>query len=129
MSKKLPKDTYHDIDIDYLRNKLKLKALQAKNNFIKKYPNIDLTRIREHSAKLLAGGALAGTLFLGSVATNNLHPADTAFVHGNLDFNLENPQEILMSNLKSILPKSIRPLTKDEEKKLESTFKSTIGIS
>ncbi len=128
MSKKLPKDTYHDIDIDYLRNKLKLKALQAKNNFTKKYPNIDLTKIREHSAKLLGAGALAGTLFLGSVAANNLHPADTSFVHNNLDFTLENPQEILMSSLKSILPKSVRPLTNGEEKKLESAFKDIIGI-
>ena len=126
MSKKLPKDTYHDIDIDYFRNKLKLKSLQAKNAFTQKYPDVDLTKIRERSAKLLGAGALAGTLFLGSATLKNLHPADRTFVHANLDMSLEIPQNILLSDLKSILPTKTRPLTQDEEKKLESAFKCSL---
>ncbi|SRR5258706_1010787 len=128
MSKKLPKDTYHDIDIDYFRNKLKLKALQTKASFSKKYPNVDLSRIREHSAKLLGASALAGTLFLGSAIINKLPPADITSYQGR-DISLETPQNILLSHLKTILPTKTRPLTQGEEKKLEVIFKDVTGVA
>src|SRR5260221_141127 len=126
------------VDLESFRNKLKFKSLQVKNNLSEKYPdvakyladkNFDLTKVREHSAKLLGAGALAGTLLLGSATLKNLHPADRTFVHTNLDMSLEIPQNILFNDLKSILPESMRPLTVDEEKKLESAFKDVIGVS
>ena len=46
MSGKLPTQTYQDIlpdkiDFEFLRNKLKLKNLETKTNFSKKFPHVD----------------------------------------------------------------------------------------
>ncbi len=71
MSGRLPTQTYHEIDeeridFEFLRNKLKLKQLEAKKAFSEKYPHvekflfekgIELAKIREHSARILAGYA------------------------------------------------------------------------
>ena len=73
--KKSPAKTYEDIprDFEYLRNKLKLRALEAKENFKKKYPHahkflkekgVEVSRLRQHSAKVIGAGALTGTLLL-----------------------------------------------------------------
>lgn len=59
------------IDSEYLRNKLKVKNFEVKKSFAEKYPHVekffkekgvDLDKIREHSAKVIATGALTGTL-------------------------------------------------------------------
>ena len=78
MGGKLPAQTYFDIekrkvDFDYLRNRLKLKHLEAKKAFSTKYPHvekflvkkgIEIGKLREHSAKIIGAGALTGTLLL-----------------------------------------------------------------
>mgnify|MGYP001586488640 FL=1 len=55
------------------RDLLKLKSLEAKLSFEKKYPEahkyflekgLELGKIRQHSAKLISAGALTGTLLL-----------------------------------------------------------------
>src|SRR3989344_26918 len=65
------------IDAEFLRNKLKLKSLAAKTALGQKYPHVekffrdkgvDLEKIREHSAKVITTGALAGTLLLAPPA-------------------------------------------------------------
>lgn len=58
---------------EQLRNKLKLRHLEARDAFAKKHPHaknffeergIDLGKIRRHSAKLLTAGTLGGALLL-----------------------------------------------------------------
>ena len=62
-------------DFDTVRGKLKVKHSEIKNDFNSKYPHIqkylaenDLTlaKIREHSAKIIGAGALAGSLLLSA---------------------------------------------------------------
>ena len=47
--KRLPAQNIAE-DTDFLRNKLKLKSLEVKQEFQKKYPSIDLSKIRQYSA-------------------------------------------------------------------------------
>jgi hypothetical protein len=60
-------------DYDQIRNKLKVKHAQIRNDFSSNHPHIEkylaekgfsLSKIREHSAKIIGAGALAGALLL-----------------------------------------------------------------
>lgn len=119
MSKKLPALTYNDIDLDFLRNKLKLKSFKEKANLIKKHP---------HAAKVIASGALASTLFLGSGNVSRLPPANTTNVNINNSAIAQSPQNVLLAELSAILPKKVTPLTTDQEKKVEFAFRDVINI-
>lgn len=130
------------ISAESLRAKLKLKSFEARNLFTKKHPHaqkflankgVDLWRIREHSAKVVSSGALAGALLLNP-------PADIKY--------LPSPQEImdnytpavaglgekvvkglvLQESLKEGLPEIVRPLTREEEKHLEQMFGEVLGV-
>lgn len=120
-------------ELDYLRNKLRLKSLEVQKDFNEKYPHvkkfldqrgIELAKIRQHSAKVIAAGALTGTLFftppLGTVDMKT--PIE---ISKKID---EPQQETLLASLKEILPDKVQPLTRFEEKKLEQVFQNTIGI-
>lgn len=142
---KYPAKTYEDInkekvDSDFIRNKLKLKSLEVKRDFAQKYPHvekffkergIDLDRIRQHSAKVIATGALTGTLlFAPPIAPNGLPPV--AQVIKNLG-DMKNPettppQEDLLNKMKSLLPKKIGPIDRSTEKSLEQVFQNYIGV-
>ncbi len=135
MTNKLPTQTYHNIDIDELRNKLKLKAIEEKLKLVKKHPhvkkilakkNLDLGNIRQHSAKLIGAGAIASALLLQPVAAKLL-PISTAPTN-IINVAKVNPQEVLLNDIKPILPDKIKPLTSEQEKKLEVIFKSVINI-
>ncbi len=115
--KKSPALTYHDIDIDFLRNKLKLKSFQKKAELLKKYP---------YATKLLGAGAIASTLLLASPALNALPKADN--VSQVVDIKTQTPNQILLNNLKSILPAKVKPLSQDDEKKIEVLFKDILGV-
>lgn len=145
MGGKLPTQTYNDIardkvDFEYLRNRLKLKHLEAKRTFSKKYPHverflkekgIDLGKIREHSTKIIGAGALTGTLLLTPPGTAKSLPppqeilekirAKTADAAGL-------PQKLLVETLGESLPPKTRPLTRNEEKYLEQIFENVIGV-
>lgn len=129
------------ISSEFLRNKLKLKSLETKKSFAEKYPHaqkffadrgVDLGKIREHSAKVIATGALTGTLlFAPPVAPKGL-PA-VAEVIKNLG-DLKNPettpgQENLLKEMKSVLPEKIGPLTRSQEKSLEQIFRNIVGVN
>lgn len=117
--KKRPAQTYQNIDIEYLRNKLKLKALQEKLKLVGKYPE---------TAKLISTGVLAGALLLGSGILSSL-PADGSLSpKAGINITVETPSQILLNSLKSILPAKTQPLALDQEKKLEIVFKDIIGI-
>src|SRR5579859_6627849 len=102
MSKKLPSQTYHglDVDLEFLRNKLKLKSIQEKLKFSTKFPrvkkyleskNVDLEKIRQHSAKIIGAGAIAGTLLLSPVAARVLPSPPPTKVLGSVQLS---PQDI-----------------------------------
>ena len=80
MGGKVPTQTYFDIKVDAarekaeaLRQKLKVKQFEVRDEFAQKYPKakkylekkgLDLGRVREHSAKIIGASALAGVLLL-----------------------------------------------------------------
>lgn len=140
----LPTQTYHDqeknVDFEYFRNKLKLKHLEAKQAFSKKYPHvekflaekgIDLEKLRQHSAKIIGAGALTGTLLL-SPPTQKALPSAQEIIDkikaekegGETKF----PQKLLVDSLNNFLPKKTRSLTRSEEKYLEQVFENIMGV-
>lgn len=144
--RKSPTQTYHDIAKDrigfeYLRNKLKLKHLQEKSGFSKKFPHaakffegrgIDLGKIRQQSAAILGASALTGTLLLspptsiGSLPTPReiVENAKTLAKAGKSDL----PQKLLLDSISQVLPKNPQPLSRTQEKTLEQLFKDIIGV-
>jgi len=146
MSHDLPTTTYkinrERVDTEFLRNKLKLRANEVKKNFAEKYPHvekffsdrgIDLSKIREHSAKVVATGALTGTLlFAPPMGANNL-PQLTQIIKDVSDGQANSPnipyQELLLNNLHAILPQKIGPLDRSTEKSLEQVFQQIIGVN
>ena len=129
------------VDSEFLRNKLKLKSLEARDSFSQKYPHadkffsdrgLDLGRIREHSAKVIASGALAGTLFLNPPTSIHTFPTPNEIIKNisNLgDIASEPSQGTLLSNLNRVLPDQVGPLTRPQEKALEQVFQNVIGVN
>jgi len=125
---------------DYFRNKLKLKDIEAKNLFSKKYPYIDkfmkkkgvsFEKLREHSAKILGAGALTGTLLLSPPSGVSSLPSPLE-VFAKLKSPGKSisdlPQKALIDLLAHFLPERVRPLSRNEEKVLEQMFEEIMGI-
>jgi hypothetical protein len=130
------------IDSEYLRNKLKLKSLEARNSLYKKYPHVekffaekglDIDKIREHSAKMITTGALTGTLLFSPPGLVKNVPALANIVKNLSDFegtgSRVSRQEVLLSSLKQILPQKVGPLSRTQEKSLEQVFREMTGIN
>lgn len=130
------------IDSEYLRNKLKLKSLEARSEFAKKYPEaheflskrgVDLGKIREHSAKVITTGALTGALLLAPPMAAKDLPKVAEIARNLSDFQNSNPdlpkQELLLTDLAKILPKKTGPLDRAQEKTLEQVFREDVGIN
>jgi hypothetical protein len=145
MAHDLPTTTYKinkgKVDSEFLRNKLKLKSLQAKNSLFEKYPHvkefltekgIDLASIRSHSAKVITTGALTGSLLLTTPAISKDLPPLPSVVKKLADLKAENTgvskQETLLTTLRQILPQKTSSLTRTQEKALEQAFKQIIGV-
>jgi hypothetical protein len=126
---------------EFMRNKLKLKNLEARRNLYDKYPHVekffaekgvDLGKIRQHSAKVITTGALTGTLLFAPPGITSNMPIATNIVQnlGSMQANLNLPQqETLTSQIKSILPDKVGPLERSQEKNLEKVFKDTLDIN
>ena len=127
---------------EFLRNKLKLKSLETRSAFAGKYPHavkffsdrgLDLGRIREHSAKVIASGALAGTLFLNSPAPIHTFPTPGEIIKNISKFGGEvaggPTQGTLLSSLNQVLPDRVGPLTRTQEKSLEQIFRNVVGVN
>lgn len=126
--------------MDDFRNKLKLKSLEAQNNFKKNFPEahqyllergVELSKLRQHSAKLISAGALTGTLLLTPPTGIGQLPNPTEIINSfdNLNNNSDElPQKTLIDSLKLMLPKEVRPLSREEEKRLEQMVKDVIKI-
>jgi len=130
------------VQSEFVRNKLKLKSLEAKQSLFGKYPHVEtffsdkglnLSKIREHSAKVIATGMLTGSLlFTPPILSKNV-PALANIVKSLTDFTGTpsdvSPQETILSSLQQILPQKVGPLTRTQEKTLEQVFKENIGVS
>ena len=133
------------ISSEELRNKLKLKHIEAKRKFEGTYPDadkylkskgVDLSRAREHSAKILGAGALTGSLLLTPPASIGALPAPAELVEKvRLDLekvdSVEKNQnkKVLVDTFNNFLPKRTRPLSRNEEKLLESLFRDIMGVN
>ena len=143
--KKKPAKKFEDIfqgnaGFDLLRNKLKLKDIETKNSFSKKYPHVEkflekkgisLEKIREHSAKILGAGALTGTLLLSPPTGVRSLPSPQEVMEklkspGKSLSDL--PQKSLIELLSQFLPDRPRPLSRNEEKVLEQIIEELTGI-
>lgn len=123
------------------RDLLKLKSLEAQKNFRESYPlahqfflekGLELKKLRSHSAKIISAGALTGTLFLTS--PTGMHslslPADIIKTIDDIKKEKgEIPQELFVDVLAKMLPVGVRPLARDEEKKLEVVINNITGIN
>jgi hypothetical protein len=129
------------ISSDELRKKLKVKHLHAKSKLNAKYPHVekyfkdkgvDPGKIREHSAKVLGAGILAGGIMmspnvqLSDVPTANDIIDKLQLKHVKVD--LKSSPQLLSDALEDVLPKRPRPLTQNEEKVLEQLFSQFIGV-
>lgn len=139
-----PAQTYNNIitdsiDFSFLRNKFKLKNIEAKRAFQENFPHahkflkdkgVDLSSIRKHSAKLTLAGAITGALLLSPGAQKNLPaPVEIAKNLKALGETSAAPQKSLIDGLKEILPEKPRALTREEEKHLEILIKDTLGVN
>jgi hypothetical protein len=127
---------------DLLRSKLKLKNLEAKRSLFEKYPHVekffadkglDLSKIREHSAKIVATGMLTGSLlFTPPILAKNV-PALANIVKSLSDFEVKppeiSPQVTILSSFQQILPQKVGPLNRTQEKTLEQIFKEAVGVN
>jgi hypothetical protein len=145
MPNPLPTQTYHQIDewktgTEYLRNKLKLKHLEAKRKFSQKHAHVEkffqkkgleMGKIRQHSAKIIGASALAGTLALAQpqpLGNLPLPPQAIEKVKSEKAVAQVSPKESLLTRLGEVLPKKTRPLTREEEKGLEGVLAGTVNI-
>lgn len=129
--KKLPAQDIAE-DTDFLRNKLKLKSLEVKSEFQKKYPGVDLAKIREHSAKIIGAGMLSGSLlFAPPIGTSgSLTPMEIVAGIRHLADNTSSdfPQKLLIDSIAKILPEKTSPLSIAQEKAFEAIFSQIIGV-
>lgn len=123
------------------RDALKLRSIEAKNSFRKNFPvahqfllekGIELGRIRQHSAKLISAGALTGSLLLSPPSGSGSLPSPVEIIK-NLDDVKNNetkdlPQKELIDSFKQMLPNEVRPLSRDEEKRLEQVIDNITNI-
>jgi hypothetical protein len=129
-------------DSEFLRNKLKLKSLEARRSLFEKYPHVekffaekglDLSKIREHSAKIITTGALTGSLLFTPPGFAQGIPTIANIVKNLSDFEGTKPnippQETLLSSLKQILPQKVGPMNRTQEKTLEQVFSRIIGVN
>lgn len=130
------------VDTEFLRNKLKLKSLEARSEFSEKYPHaakfladrgIDLGKIREHSARVIATSALTGTLLFAPPQIAKNLPQVAEAVKNITDYQNANPdvpkQQLLIAALSQTLPAKAGPLNRSQEKSLEQVFSQLVGVN
>ena len=120
------------------RDLLKLKSIESKNSFKDNFPEahqfllekgLELGKLRQHSAKLISAGALTGSLLLSPPTGATQLPAPLDVIQ-NVDTSNSDtvPQEEFINSLKTLLPSEVRPLARDEEKKLEVVIEGITGV-
>lgn len=127
---------HQHITYDSLRDALKLKNFQLRQNLIKKHEHIssdllnksfNINALRQKSGHLISAGALAGAFLLAPTidakplptATETIDNAKTSQANA---IPVVAPQKVLIDSLAQILPEKTRPLTHEEEKKIRADF-------
>lgn len=129
----------YSLSADELRSRLKLKHLQTSERLRISHPHVekilrekglDVGKVRQHSAKIIGAGALAGTLLLAP-ADLKLLPSSSDIVN-RLDFAKNDKDDgtnkLLADTFNSTLPQRPRPLSREEEKFLEGVVRGASGI-
>jgi hypothetical protein len=132
-----PAQTYHKIqksepDFEDIRQRLKVKSLEAKENLAKKFPHVQkflsesgvfLDEMRSRSSKLMATGALTSALFFSPPIMVNTLPTASELLEkfkvGEKVDDLVGNNKLLIDYLGSVLPDKPKVLTVGEEKALE----------
>ncbi len=123
------------LDIASLQKALQRKALSSQKLLKQRHPQavhfleskgIQPGKIREHAAKMLTSGALASVLMLGAPIAGKALPAaiDAKFsstTAGQL-------QLTFVDGLNALLPKTVGPLTKEQEDAASKLIKDIWGI-
>lgn len=136
------KSAKQEISLEKFRNRLKLKHIEASKRIREVHPRaykffrergLDLGKIREHSAKIIGAGAIAGSLLLAP-GEMKLLPAPHEIIEklkiGASDNDIEySSKKVLVDTLKSVLPKRVRPLERSEEKFLEGIFSQVLNVA
>ena len=140
--------TKSQITADSLRQKLKLKHLEAANKLKEAHPHvheffkdkgIDPGKLREHSAKILGTGLIAGSLLLRPpIHVDTLpSPNDAIKLANFVEKSKEKshntklticPNDLMTHTFESFLPENIRPLYRNEEKFLEKIVSDVTGV-
>lgn len=125
--------------ITTLRDRLKIKHIGEQSKLLGKHPHvkkfldergISLSKIREHSAKVLAAGAIAGTLSLAPpahAAPSLPPPVLETLLSANVVLP-ENPENYLKQELQKLLPLKPLPLSGDIEKTIGLLIERLTGI-
>jgi len=142
MVKTAAKKKKKNVSSEVLRQRLKLKHLEAKNKFSEKYPDVEkflkekgvqLEDVRKHSAKIIGAGAITGTILLTPPGDAQILPAPNEIIEKLKDQGrvegVDTPQKLLVDTLASVLPNDIRSLTRSEEKFLEQLFQNILGVN
>lgn len=136
-------------NIQNFRDKLKFRYLASKTEFEKKHPHaksffeergLELGKIRRHSAKLLASGALGGALLLSPPRVEGApaplpEPVVKAIsaVGAGREEKIDDPQTWLVEKLRRVLPPitdrwALPFITPDEEKTVGKIIEKATGI-
>lgn len=129
------------VDFEFLRNKFKAKNLEVKNSFNSKFPHVEkffsdrditLGKIRHHSAKVIASGALTSTLLFSPPLIDismSTPPKLVRSLDYAADSSITNPiplNQLLTKQMRNYLPDQIGPLTRSQEKNLERIFQDIL---
>lgn len=136
---------YHQIErdrsgVDVIRNKLKLKKIESEQALIQKHPHVvdtikemggSLSKLRDHSAKIITTGILSGSVLFSSgnpgVTSNTPVEVIKTLAEGEKTLPVRLPENVLKDAL-SKLPQKPHALSREEEKSLEQVIFETTGI-
>ena len=130
----MPPSPFPLFDITDLRRSLKQKAASSERTLRKHHPEaiaffekkgIKPGRIREHAAKMITGGLLAGAVMMGAPIAGKIPQAA-----GNQFASLPVAQmrNVFAQGLGSILPQNVGALTPEQETKISRLIQDTWGI-
>ncbi len=125
-----------------LEQKIKEKHQEIKEKFAARHPHAEnffkekvfnLGRVREHSAKLLTAGTLAGAILLSSGKAEELPqppiPAElVAHLAESGVLNIRDPRIYFVEQLKKIIPEKVCPLSTEQEKQIGFLLERLTGV-
>lgn len=125
------------VNTEPLKNRLRIRNQERETKLRKRHPiasqffdenGIRPGKFRDHAAKLLSTGVLAGSLFLSGGTTTP--PAHTLQDYKNESVNFALSQMDLANKLKSILPESGNwKLTAEQESEISKDIGETYGVN